>query len=55
MSSKYDYLERREIIERHMPYAFDECQWCGSYEGEPHEPDCQWVRIRLENKLEVAA
>lgn len=51
----FDRLERNEIIERHMPYAFDECCWCGSYEGEPHERDCRWLLVRTELNLEVAA
>jgi hypothetical protein len=51
----FDRLERNEIIDRADPYWFDLCSWCGSYEGEPHEDDCRWVRVRTELHLEVAA
>lgn len=50
-----DRLERNEILERHMPYAFDLCQWCEAPEGEPHQDDCMWVKIRNENNVQVAA
>ena len=50
-----DALERREILERHWPYFFDLCGWCGSYENEEHDEQCDWVKIRSQHHLEVAA
>lgn len=46
-----DPADRREIVERWLPYAFDTCQWCGEPEDEPHDSTCLWVEIRSEYHL----